>query len=248
MRICIKTIFFNGRTLSYKNIRVAFWEPAMWIACLRACAPSFLETSPPIASKRIFWFIFRLFKKWFFLLCLKKMIKLAMCVPQLQKRSINTKTLDIDQTAGSRTSELFHPSCPDRNGTKKHWIIHQKVQTSCQNFPTHLPKVLLLLTTHLSHAPKSHKKIQQAAAYLVRVTAPNFNLPSVFLKYFMTTFKWMPHYLKVQMVKRRRYGWIREDQKITAKIKCRSSYEVGAQKTTWKWNCPQNKKGVFCVK
>ena len=45
------------------------------------------------------------------MLCLKKkMIKLAMCVPQLQKRSINTKTLDIDQTAGSRTSELFHQS------------------------------------------------------------------------------------------------------------------------------------------
>ena len=31
-----------------------------------------------------------------------------MCVPQLQKRSINTKTLDIDQTAGSRTSVFFH--------------------------------------------------------------------------------------------------------------------------------------------
>ena len=36
------------------------------------------------------------------------MIKLAMCVAQLPKRWINAKTLDIDQTAGSRTSELFH--------------------------------------------------------------------------------------------------------------------------------------------
>ena len=35
------------------------------------------------------------------------MIKLAMCVPQLQKRSINTKTLAIDQTAGSRTSVFY---------------------------------------------------------------------------------------------------------------------------------------------
>ena len=80
----------------------------MWIACLRACAPSFLEISPLIASKQVFRY-FQPFYKVFFLLCLKKkMIKLAMCVPQLQKRSINTKTLDIDQTAGSRTSELFH--------------------------------------------------------------------------------------------------------------------------------------------
>ena len=70
-------------------------------------------------------------------------------------------TLWVQVSCGPAGSDFYCPSCPCLNDTKKHWIIHQTVQISFQNFPTHLPKVLPLLTTKLSHAPKSPKKIQQ---------------------------------------------------------------------------------------
>ena len=55
----------------------------------------------------------------------------------------------------------FFQVAPLKNDTKKHWIICQTFRPICQNFPTHLPKVLPLLTTQLSHPPKKNKKKQQ---------------------------------------------------------------------------------------
>ena len=53
----------------------------------------------------------------------------------------------------------FFPSCPPKNGAKKHWIFTKK-QAHVAKVVSHLPKVLPLLTTKVSHAPKSHTKIQ----------------------------------------------------------------------------------------
>ena len=150
---------------AYKDTRVTYWQSAIWVVWLRACAPPFHESSPLIVLNTMNYFLF--FLKSFLLFCklfykkkhksryvcgpsrpgaktldidqatwsrtnsvifhppcfLKKMIKLAMCVPHLQKRSINTKMLAIDQTAGSRTSVVFHQAW--KNSEKMHLFFFQ---------------------------------------------------------------------------------------------------------------------------
>ena len=90
-------------------------------------------------------------------------------------------------------------------------------------------------------APKKSNRV----ADLDREPARKFYLNQFFWYFDDGVLKWKRHYLKVQMGKRRSHGWIKDGRKITAKIRSRSMNKVGARKTTWKWNCPQAKKGRF---
>ena len=73
---------------------------------------------------------------------------------------------------------------PLRKWSQKERNNTPRRSTHLPKVPTHTPKLLLLLTTHLSHAPKSPKKNIRVAD-LVRVTAPFFNNPSFFVTFFL---------------------------------------------------------------
>ena len=96
--------------------------------------------------------------------------------------AVNTNTLKVNSKAIKYLSKTFRPMC----------------QKFCPFWPQ---------TFHMRQkAPKKSSK----AAYLVRETAPFFNLHTHFLNFFVGLLKRMPCYLKVEMRKRRRYQSIRE--------------------------------------
>ena len=78
-------------------------------------------------------------------------------------RTILMSALWLQFSCGPAGSDFYCPSCPCENDTRKHWILHQKVQISFQNFPTHLPKVLPLLTTKLTRTKNLPKKSNRAS-------------------------------------------------------------------------------------
>ena len=78
-------------------------------------------------------------------------------------RTILMSALWLQFSCGPAGSDFYCPSCPCENDTRKHWILHQTVQISFQNFPTHLPKVLPLLTTNLTRTKNLPKKSNRAA-------------------------------------------------------------------------------------
>ena len=94
----------------------------------------------------------------------------------------------------------------------------------CQKFCPFWP-----LNFHI-HQKKTKKN--NRATYLARETGSHFNLPWSFLIIFLGLLNRMGTYPKVQMGKRRRYGWMHEGWKIISISFCISYDEVGARKKT----------------
>ena len=78
---------------------------------------------------------------------------------------------------------------------------------------------------------KSSKKIQQGS-YLQKKPTSHFNLVRHFFPFCLALLNRMGTYPKVQMGKRRRYGWMHEGSKINSISFCISYDEVGARKKT----------------
>ena len=162
-------------------------------------------------------------------------------------RTILMSALWLQFSCGPAGSDFYCPSCPCENDTRKYWILHQTVQISFQNFPTHLPKVLPLLTTNLTRTKNLPKKIQQGS-YFEKKPTSHFNFVWNFFPFCLALLIRMPSYRKVQLGKRRWHGWMHEGSKIMRIIFWIVLDEISW--TTFLW-CPQfffsPKNGFFLL-
>ena len=130
---------------------------------------------------------------------------------------------------------IFFPSCPCENDARKKRIIHQHFRIIWQNFRPMCQKFCSFWPLNFHMHQKAPKKSNRVAD-LDREPARKFYLNQFFWYFDDGVFKWKPHYLKVQMGKRRSHGWIKHGRKIMAKIVCKRNFNIGAREKTLKKN------------
>ena len=154
-------------------------------------------------------------------------------VLSFRMKTILMSTLWVQVSCGPAGSDFYCPSCPP-----KKW--HQKTLNQTPKSSNIFPKLSdpsaksFASSDHKAYKnQKSSKKIQQGS-YLQKKPTSHFNLVRHFFPFCLALLNRMGTYPKVQMGKRRRYGWMHEGSKINS-ISFYISYdEVGARKKTTK--------------
>ena len=93
-----------SRDSEYKDTQVTYWQYAIWVVWLRACAPPFPESSPLTVLHTNIWFFFKVFFIVFKAVLLKKEHKSRyVCGPSRP----GIKTFHLIHAAWSRTIACF---------------------------------------------------------------------------------------------------------------------------------------------